>query len=73
MNDEFRIEEMKERFANRPFTSKELYQFYLDYESELKQNAIRWRIYNLKQSGVITSVKRGTYMLESRNFFAPPI
>ena len=73
MNDKFRIEEMEERFANRPFTSKELYQFYLDYESELKQNAIRWTIYNLKQSGVITSVKRGTYMLESRKFFAPPI
>ncbi len=45
-DDKFRIEEMKERFANRPFTSKELYQFNLDYESELKQNAIRWRIYN---------------------------
>jgi len=71
--DKFRIEEIKEHFANRPFTSKELYQFYLEYEPDLKQNTFRWRIYNLKQSGIITSVKRGTYMLESRKTFAPPI
>lgn len=73
MNDKFRVKEMKERFENRLFTSKELYQFYLNYELDLKQNTFRWRIHNLKQSGIITTVKRGTYKLESRKTFTPPI
>lgn len=73
MKDKFRIEQIKERFKNKPFTSKELYQFYLDYEPELKQNTFRWRIYNLKQAGIISSVKRGTYRLESKKAFTPPI
>lgn len=45
MTDKFKIAEMKEQFANKPFTSKELYQFYLNYESDLKENTFRWRIY----------------------------
>ena len=73
MTDKFKIAEMKEQFANKPFTSKELYQFYLNYESDLKENTFRWRIYKLKRQGIMTSVKRGTYMLESKKIFTPPI
>ncbi|QHA38256.1 hypothetical protein D5E69_22375 [Rossellomorea marisflavi] len=73
MSDKFRISEVKRNFLNRPFTSRELYHFYLNYEPDLNENTFRWRIYNLKKEGIITSVKRGTYMLESRIDFIPPI
>ncbi|PRO65860.1 DUF6577 family protein [Alkalicoccus urumqiensis] len=73
MNDKFRVEQMKERFKNKSFTSQDLYQFYLKYEPKLKQNTFRWRIYTLKQAGIISSVKRGTYRLESKKAFSPLI
>ena len=43
------------------FTCKELYKFYLIYEPNLKDSTYRWRIYNLKKSGVIRSYKKGVY------------
>lgn len=73
MNEKLRIEAMKEYFGKMSFISKELYQFYLNYEPDLKENTFRWRIYNLKKLRIISSVKRGTYIIESRNIFSPPV
>ena len=73
MNEKLRIEEIKEYFGKMPFISKELYQFYLNYEPDLNENTFRWRIYNLKKRRIISSVKRGTYIIESRNIFSPPV
>ena len=73
MNEKFRIEEMKEYFGKMPFINRELYQFYLNYESDLNENTFRWRIYNLKKQRIISSVKRGSYITESRSIFSPPV
>jgi len=73
MNEKLRIEEMKEYFGKMPFISRVLYQFYLNYESDLNENTFRWRIYNLKRRRIISSVKRGTYIIENRNIFSPPV
>ena len=54
---------------NQPFTAKQLYNFYLQNENELNQGTFRWRIYNLKKRGKISSISRGVYIIEERIAF----
>lgn len=51
---------------NKPFTSKQLYEFYCRNEENLNKNTFRWRIYNLKKQGKISSIGRGIYVLEEK-------
>lgn len=73
MNEKFKISELEKCFENKPFTNKELLRFYLNYESELNENTLRWRIYRLKEAGLITSIKRGTYIFENKKRYIPNI
>lgn len=66
MSDKMRIDELKEVFNKRPFTSTELFEFYLQKEPDLKKTTFRWRIYNLKNEGVIYNLKRGLYTTEGK-------
>ena len=65
--------ELKKQFKDKAFTNKELYDFYLKKESELKENTFRWRVYKLKKEGLIYSPKRGVYMIKSKTNFNPSI
>ena len=51
---------------NKPFTSKQLYEFYCRYEGSLNKNTFRWRVHKLKQQGKISSIGRGIYILEEK-------
>ncbi len=73
MNKRFRVNEMKDYFGSKPFTSKDLYDFYLKNEIALKEGTFRWRVYNLKQLNIISSIKRGVYVIEEKKDFSPPI
>ena len=65
MNDKLRTEEIKKVFGNKPFTSDDLYHFYQKYDPNLKKNTFRWRVYALKNDGVINTLKRGVYATKS--------
>ena len=55
------------------FTSKELFDFYRVHETDLNENTFRWRIYALKKEGLLSSVKRGVYVLDHRKKYQPEL
>ena len=71
MNDKLRIEEIKYTFGNKPFTSDDLYRFYQKYDPNLNKNTFRWRVYVLKNDGIINTLKRGAYAIKSKKDFEP--
>lgn len=72
--DKLKIQDIKNEFGtNKPFTSKELFQFYRRFEFDLNEGTYRWRVYHLKNQGVIRSVARGTYIIDEVNNFNPKI
>lgn len=73
MSDKLKIDEMRKSFGNKPFTSDELYRFYLEEEPNLKEMTFRGRVHRLKDENVIYSLKRGLYTAVRKNNFAPPI
>lgn len=73
MSDKLRIAEVIKSFGNKPFTSDELYRFYLEQEPNLKEMTFRGRVHRLKDENVIYSLKRGLYTVARKNNFIPPI
>lgn len=73
MNDKLRTEEIKNVFGNKPFTSDDLYHFYQKYDPNLKKSTFRWRVYALKNDGVINTLKRGVYATKSKKDFEPTV
>lgn len=68
--DKLRIEDIKKIFEGSGyFTSKQLYEFYIQDEPRLNINTYRWRVYYLKEQGLIRSIKRGVYTLENKKTF----
>ncbi|MFS0878716.1 DUF6577 family protein [Metabacillus niabensis] len=69
-----RENELKEKFADRRFTTKELFEFYNELaEGELKQTTFRWRVYHLKKQGLIKTVSRGVYEIGTEILFIPKL
>lgn len=62
------IEEFKETEA---FSREELYSFYKDFEPDIKEGTLGWRIYDLKKKNIIKSVRRGWYSISPKPFFKP--
>jgi hypothetical protein len=55
------------------FTKQEIELFYNSIGIKLSDNALRWRIHNLKERGIIMPVGRGKYSLELKpRFFHEP-
>ena len=54
------IEAFKDRSS---FNREELYDFYLDFESDLKESTFSWRIYDLKKKDIIKTIGRGLYVI----------
>lgn len=62
--------ELKDYFKyDSPFTTNDLYEFYKKFGEDVNPNTLRWRIYKLKEKGVISSIKRGVYILEEKSTF----
>lgn len=60
------------RFEKRKnFSRSDLYNFYLEYEPELKEGTFDWRIYDLKKKDIIKSVGKGIYTLCDKPRYEP--
>lgn len=73
MSDKLRAKEIITYFGDKPFNSNDLYNFYANYEPDLKKTTFRWRVYTLKNDGVINSLKKGVYSTMSKKDFEPAI
>lgn len=73
MDDKLKSKDIKSTFGERPFTSDELYQFYQKYDPNLKRSTFRWRVYALRNDGVISDLKRGVYTTKSKRNFEPAV
>lgn len=74
MEDKLKVTQIVERFGyDNSFTSHDLFNFYRESEPDLIEGTFRWRVYKLKNMGIIRSFKRGIYILEKRRIFQPKI
>lgn len=64
------IEEFKETEA---FSREELYSFFKDFEPDLKEGTLGWRIYDLKKRNIIKSVRRGWYSISYKQVYKPEV
>jgi hypothetical protein len=62
------IETFKERGS---FDRDELFQFYLDFEPDLKESTFSWRIYDLKKKDIIKTIGRGVYVISYKPKYRP--
>jgi hypothetical protein len=53
------------------FTKDEIRAYYAATESELKDNTLKWRIYKLMKSNVISSIGRGIYVISQKTTYQP--
>jgi len=61
-------------FSKKPFfTIDELRSFYQLSEPEININTLRWRVYKLKNDGLISKISQGVYALQSHQIWAPVI
>jgi len=68
--DKMLIAEFRNRQA---FSHEDLYNFYGSFEPDIKAGTVTWRIYDLKQKGIIKSVKRGWYTISYKPEYKPNI
>ncbi|MBC1500620.1 hypothetical protein HB943_08375 [Listeria weihenstephanensis] len=66
-----KIELMSFLKKNPTVSTQELLNFYRQFNPDLPMNTLRWRIYELKQQGIIYSPKRGLYSLNTKESFQP--
>lgn len=64
------IDEFKHRDS---FTRKELSNFYMKYEPDLKDGTLGWRIYDLKNKNIIRPIKSGLYVISEKPKFKPEL
>jgi len=62
------IEEFKDKES---FSRKHLLEFFKNFEPDLKEGTLRWRIHDLKNKNIIKSVKRGIYTLSFKPKYKP--
>jgi rRNA maturation protein Rpf1 len=55
------------------FTTEDIANFYLEFEPELKQTTINWRVYTLVQMGVLCRIGRGRFSLGESITYVPEL
>lgn len=66
--------QLKFNFKGRySFDTKDIANFYLKIEPDLKPTTINWRIYTLVKTGVLARIGRGVFRLGESHIFVPPI
>lgn len=74
MAKDFIIERLKKEFIGREsFSRVELFDFYRQFEPDLKETTFRWRIYHLKDKKIITAIKKGLFTFSFKPIFKPEI
>lgn len=63
---------IKDRFKDqKSFTREDLLAFYREYEPDIKKPTFGWRIYDLRQKGIIRSIAKGVYALSGKPEYQP--
>jgi len=71
---DFITEKLKQTFTGRESLSRqELFDFFLQFEPDLKESTFRWRIYNLKDKNIISPISRQRFTLAHKPIFEPLI
>lgn len=64
------IAEFKDR---EYFSREELFDFYRNFEPDLKEGTFGWRIYDLKNKNIIKPLRRGLYVISYKPTYQPDI
>src|SRR5690606_10363922 len=64
------IEQFKDKES---FSREELWDFFRQFEPNLKEGTFGWQIYNLKNRNIIKPVKRGVYAISYKPKYKPVI
>lgn len=68
------IDKLKERFKDgKGCKTIDISAFYREYEPDLKQNTINWRIYSLVQMGILNRIGRGKFETGEGKNYIPEI
>lgn len=63
-----------EKFENKDFfTRVDIRNFFENYEPDIKDGTLGWRIYELNQKNIIKSVKRGLYTISNQKKYVPDV
>lgn len=74
MVNDFITERLKNEFKGRvSFSREELFEFYRQFEPDLKESTFRWRIYDIKNKHLITAISRGLFTLSFKPTFKPNV
>jgi hypothetical protein len=66
--------QLKNTFQDKNYFSRqELFDFFRNFDEDLKETTFRWKIYNLKKKHIISSVSRGLFTLQYKPVFVPNI
>jgi hypothetical protein len=69
-----REEELVNTFpAKEPFSTSDLKNFYQQYEPDVPDTTVNWRIYELVKEGVLKRIGRGVFMLGEEKQFLPTV
>ncbi|QXN87258.1 hypothetical protein KV134_01980 [Tetragenococcus halophilus] len=72
MKNALHVKELEEFLKKQQLVStQDLLNFYHQFNPELPISTLRWRIYELKQQGIIYSPMRGEYALKEKKQFHP--
>lgn len=70
----FTEKQLKEAFKEKiDLNRNELYDFLKQFDSEMTQTALSWRIHDLLNKQIIQSVKRGVYSISNHKKYVPAI
>ena len=70
----FITEQLKKEFKGKEYFSREvLFDFYRQFEPDLKETTFRWRIYQLKTKKIIASISRNLFTLSYKPTYRPEV
>jgi len=64
---------IKEFKDSASFTREELFDFFRQFEPDLKEGTLAWRIYDLKNKDIIKPLMRGLYSVSHKSKYCPAI
>lgn len=74
MDSKLRVYQLENRFKEHTqFTYADLYEFYKEDEPDLKENTFKWRVWKLKETGILSNIKKGIYVLGKKQNYSPLI
>lgn len=63
-----------DEFKNRDFFTRiDIRNFFENYEPDIKEGTLGWRIYELNHKNIIRSVKRGLYTISNQKEYTPAV